>query len=101
MLMHEYVAYEELVRCRKNDMLNCLCYGNCILISVQWRVTKLVHGIGHWHYEDRVKHLALTSLERIRREIIETYFYNIPSDIYFLCDGINKNYITNDLDLVW
>ena len=64
------------------------------LIGVQRRATKLVHGVGHLHYEERPKYLGLTRSEsrRITSDFIETYktmtgVYNIPRDIFFECDN--------------
>jgi len=42
---------------------------------VQWRAKKLVQGIGHVRYDDRLKYLGLTWLEKrtVRSDLTETY----------------------------
>ena len=53
--------------------------------GVQRRATKLVKGIGHLRYKERLEYLRLTHLDRrrIRRDLTETYkilngVYSIP-----------------------
>ena len=45
------------------------------LLGVQWRATKLVHGIADLNYENRLKRLGLVRLDnrRMRSDLIETY----------------------------
>ena len=45
-----------------------------LMKGVQKRATKLVHGIENWKYDDRLKFLGLTRLDkrRIRSDLIET-----------------------------
>ena len=66
-----------------------------LMEGVQKRATKLVHGIENWKYDDRLKFLGLTRLDkrRIRSDLVETLkilngFYNINKGLFFdLDDG--------------
>jgi len=60
-----------------------------LIEGVQRRV-KLVHDIENWKYDDRLKFLRLTRLDkrRIRSDLVETFkilngFYNINKDLFF------------------
>jgi len=62
--------------------------------------TKLVHDIENWKYDDRLKFLGLTSLDkrRIRSDLVETFkilngFYNINKGLFFdLDDGGHRDH---------
>jgi len=66
-----------------------------LIEGVQRRATKLVHGIYNWKYDDRLKFLGLTRLDkrRIRSDLVETFkilngYYNINKGLFFdLDDG--------------
>jgi len=66
-----------------------------LIEGVQRRATKLVHGIENWKYDDRLKFLGLTRLDkrRIRSDLVETFkilngYYNINKGLFFdLDDG--------------
>ena len=66
-----------------------------LIEDVQRRATKLVHGIENWKYDDRLKFLGLTRLDkrRIRSDLVETFkilngYYNISKGLFFdLDDG--------------
>ena len=60
------------------------------LIEGVHRRVKLVHDIENWKYDDRLKFLRLTRLDkrRIRSDLVETFkilngFYNINKDLFF------------------
>jgi len=60
------------------------------LNGVQRRATKIVQGIGHLSYDERLEYLGLTRLarRRIRGDLIETYkilngVYSVPRDTFF------------------
>ena len=64
-----------------------------LIEGVQRRATKLVHGIENCKYDDRLKILGLTRLDkrRIRSDLVETFkimngFYNINRDLFFELD---------------
>jgi len=68
-----------------------------LIEGVQRQATKLVHGIGQLHYDDRLKDLGLTRLEsrRIRSDLIETYkimnnVYSVPRETFFGCDNSGR-----------
>jgi len=66
-----------------------------LIEGVHRRATKLVHGIENWKYDDRLKFLGLTRLDKrkIRSDLVETFkilngFYNINEGLLFdLDDG--------------
>jgi len=83
-----------------------------LIEGVQRRATKLVHGIENWKYDDRLKFLGLTRLDkrRIRSDLVKTFkilngFYNINKGLFFdLDDGgrigvMRRNYSKEDF--VW
>jgi len=66
-----------------------------LIEGVQWRATKLVQGIGHLGYDERLEYLGLTCLDgrRIRGDLIETYkilngVYSIPRDTFFQFESL-------------
>ena len=71
----------------------------------------MVHGIENWKYDDKLKLLGLTRLDkrRIRSDLVETFkilngFYNINKGLVFDLDdggrsGREKNYSKEDF--VW
>jgi len=59
------------------------------LLGVQRRANKLLQGVEHKSYEERLQYLGLTKLDsrRTRSDLIETYrllneVYIIPKDIF-------------------
>jgi len=55
------------------------------------RVTELVHGTENWKYDDRLKFLGLTELDKrkIRSDLLETFtilngFYNINRSLFLI-----------------
>jgi len=61
--------------------------------SVQQRATKLVQGIAHWKYDERLEYLGLIRLERrrVRSGLVETFkimkgHYDIYHDLWFELD---------------
>ena len=73
----------------------------CILLVSIGRVKqKLVHGIENWKYDDRLKFLGLTRLDKrsIRSDLVETFkilngFYNINKGLFFdLDDGGRRSH---------
>jgi len=46
-----------------------------LIEGVQRRATKMVQGIQHWKYDDRLKYVGLMHLERrrVRSDLIETF----------------------------
>ena len=61
-----------------------------LIEGVQRRATNLVHGIENCKYDDRLKFLVLTRLDkrRIRSDLVETFkilsgFCNVNRDMYF------------------
>jgi len=66
-----------------------------LIEGVQRRTTKSVHSIENWKYDDRLKILDLTGLDkrRVRSDLVETFkilngFYNIDKGLFFdLDDG--------------
>jgi len=68
-----------------------------LLEGVQHRATKLINGMDNLHYEERLRHLGLTSLEtgRVRGDLIEVFkflnrSYTVDADILFECDKGNR-----------
>ena len=64
-----------------------------LIEGVQRRATKLVCDVAHLSYDDRLKHLGLTRLDRrrFRNDLIETYkimsgVYNVESERFFEFD---------------
>ena len=64
-----------------------------LIEGVQRRATKLVHDIENWKYDDRLKFLGLTRLDkrRIRSDLVEAFkilngFYNINKGLVFDLD---------------
>jgi len=64
-----------------------------LIEGVQRRATKLVQGIENWKYDERLKYLGLTRLEkrRIRSDLIECFkitngMYNIDRELFFTMD---------------
>jgi len=64
-----------------------------LIEGVQRRATKLVHGLENLTYDDRLKELGLTRLDkrRLRNDLIETFKiingnYDIDTDIFFELD---------------
>ena len=62
-----------------------------LIESVQRRATKLVEGIEHWKYENRLAHLRLPRLDmrRVRCDLIDTFkimnsIYDVHSELFFL-----------------
>jgi len=66
-----------------------------LIEGVQRTARKLVHGIENWKYNDRLKFLGLTRLDkrRIRSDLVEKFkilngFYNVNKGLFFdLDDG--------------
>ena len=61
-----------------------------LLEGVQRRATKLVEGIEHLKYDERLQYLGLTRLDyrRVRSDLIETFkiingIYNVHTDTFF------------------
>ena len=59
-------------------------------IKLVVRATKLVQGIAHWKYDERLQHLGLIRLERrrVRCDLIETFKiikgqYDVHRDLWF------------------
>ena len=66
---------------------------NIKLVGVQRRATKLVQGIAHWKYDERLEYLGLIPLEkrRVRCDLIETFkimkgHYDVHHDLWFELD---------------
>ena len=61
-----------------------------LIEDVERRAAKLVHGIENWKYDDRLKFLSLTKLDKrtLKSNLVETFkilngFYNINRDRFF------------------
>ena len=77
---------------------------------MQRRATKLVHGLENLTYDDRLKELGLTRLDkrRLRSDFIETFKiingnYDVDTDIFFELDeggrrGNSKKNCLKDVD---
>jgi len=64
-----------------------------LIEGVQCRATKLVQGIEHWKYENRLTYLRLPRLDmrRVRCDLIDTFkimnsIYDVHSELYFNLD---------------
>ena len=64
-----------------------------LIEGVQRRANKLIHGLENLNYDDRLKELGLTRLEkrRLRNDLIETFKiingnYDINTDLFFQLD---------------
>jgi len=80
--------------------------------GVQQRATKMIQGIQHWKYDDRLNYLGLIRLERrrVRSDLTETFkimkgMYDVSKEIFFeLGDsgrrGDNQELFKRDLDLM-
>jgi len=79
-----------------------------LIEGVLRRATKIVKGIGHLSYDERLEYLGLTRLDRrrIRGDLIETYnilngVYSIPRDTFFQFQSLGlrgHDYSRKDLD---
>jgi len=71
-----------------------------LLVSIGRMEQKLVHGIENWKYDDRLKFLGLTRLDKrsIRSDLVETFkirngFYNINKGLFSdLDDGGRRSH---------
>jgi len=66
-----------------------------LLEGVQRSATELIKGMEKFHYEERLRHLGLISLETVRGELIEVYKflnggYTIDYDIFFEYDSAER-----------
>ena len=64
-----------------------------LIEGVQRRATKLVQGIEHWKYENRLAYLQLLRLgmRRVRCDLIDTFkimnsIYDVHSELFFHLD---------------
>ena len=84
-----------------------------LIEGMQRRATKLVHGLENLNYDDRLKELGLTRLDkrRLRSDLIETFKiitgngnYDIDTDLFFKLDEggrrghSKKNCLKEDVD---
>lgn len=81
-----------------------------LIEGVQRRATKLVQGIEHWKYENRLAYLRLPRLDmrRVRCDLIDTFkimnsIYDVHSELFFHLDeggrrGHEKKLFKKDLD---
>ena len=68
-----------------------------LIEGVQRRATKMVQGIQHWKYDDRLNYLGLMHLEkrRVRSDLFETFkvmkgMYDITEESFFIMDDSGR-----------
>ena len=61
-----------------------------LIEGVQRRATKMIQGMQHWKYDDRLNYLGLMRLERrrVRSDLIETFtitkrMYDVNNEVFF------------------
>ena len=75
---------------KSNNLEACSMLNSYFVRLTGTRATKLVHGLDNLTYDDRLKELGLTRLDkrRLRSDLIETFKiingnYDIDTDIFF------------------